>query len=192
MASREERILRGVTNDDLKQVIRKALQLGWEMGPISGSTHGYLQWPPTKEKVGFGTTWSDRNAYKGFARQLETISGVEILPKHRHGRAKQKQVERGYSNTRPTKEQRESQEQWTRRIRSMHEEYRDLSIEFHIIASPGETKRGDINRAAMIIRRMIALENFFEELNQPIPETPVPLPRLRDDIPTIERSPQSA
>ena len=171
--SREERILRGVTNVDLKQMIKKALDAGWEMGPVSGSTHCYIYWPKTNEKVGFGTTVSDRHFWKSFARQVEKISGIQLVEKHNRGRARHKPTKGQFIATyRP-----QSQETVSEIVEHLSDEYRDLVLEFAILAS-ADVNHSDINRALQIIRRMAKIETTLKALRQPIPNLEFKIPGI--------------
>lgn len=163
-------VLRGITNADMKQVVRRALSMGFVMGEMTGTTHCHLIWPNTGEKVGFGTTVSDRNAWKGFARQLETVSGLHILPEHKHGKAAHKSHVAFSATYTP-----DSQVEWSERIADRISEYQALVLEFRIITM-AEADRKDINRAFVIIRRLAAIETFLKELHQPVPEHDLPLP----------------
>jgi len=166
-------ILRGITNADVKSVVRKAMSKGWVLGEVTGTTHYHLIWPPTGERVGFGSTVSDRNYYKSFARQLEKISGVEILPKHKHGKSKTNNLAtlHGFHHTYVPPSQVES----SKRIEEITKEYRVLVLEFRVI-SMADASRTDIQRAFEIIRRMAEIERVLKELHQPVPEHDLPLP----------------
>lgn len=167
--TRNTSILRGITNHDLKQVIRKAMDKGWVIGEMTGTTHCHLIWPATGEKVGFGTTVSDRNYYKSFARQCERICGEELLPRVNHSRPKATPNKvTGYTTTRLT----DTQLRWSTRIETLTEEYKNLRLEFLVISShpEAETPNWMINEAFKIVRRMSEIEQFLKELNHPIPQ----------------------
>src|SRR6478609_2060388 len=108
-------LLRGITNTDLKQLVNKALQGGWQIGEMSGTTHMPLIWPLTGEKVSIGTTSSDRNAYKAVGRRMENISGLDLLPKHKHRKGRGLTKTTGYAETYRT----ESSDSWSKRIHQL-------------------------------------------------------------------------
>jgi hypothetical protein len=158
-------VLRGIVNDDLKKIVRVALAKGFILGEVTGTTHHRLIWPQTGEKVGFDSTTTDRTAWKGFARQLETVSGLEIIPRFK----------KGHEDTKPYVP--EMQSLWSRKIEDRLQEYNTLVLEFRIImsADAGDPTK-DINRAFEIVRRMSDIERFLKELRQPLPDPDLTFP----------------
>ena len=171
----KESLLRGITNDDLKRMVRKALDNGWEIKGFTGTTHVQLVWPKTGETVGFGTTISDRNYWKSFARRVESISGITMLDKHKHGKARidKSQHANGYVQTyKPAK-----QAELAKEVERLEAEWRELVLEFQIIAM-AEASRKDIDRCFKIVRRLADLERTFKMLHQPVPEMGYKIPGL--------------
>jgi hypothetical protein len=167
--SRESSVLRGITNADLKQTVSKALQAGWELSEFTGTTHVYIVWPKTNERVSIATTTSDRNSYKNVARKIEKISGVEVIPKHRHRRSRKVVKATDYSTETSRKEINQWHREWGGRVQELITERRELVEEFKSIASSGEgANRTQINRAAEIIKRMTKLDETLAEFNQPV------------------------
>lgn len=166
--SRESSLLRGITQQDMKNVVRKALEGGWELGDMSGTTHASIYWPATGEKVTFGTTTSDKNYYKTMAREIEQISGLSVVPRHSHRRGrKQDKTEKYIDN------QRQSEaEQWVSgRLEALLKEHERLVQRFQEIALAGhKAPRGEVNEAIRIVRRIGEIEKVFEEFRQPAPQ----------------------
>lgn len=167
-------LLRGITNKDVKTVVAKAFDVGWQFHKMTGTTHAQIIWPKTGEVVGFGTTVSDRNYWKSLASQIERICGKTIREKASTGKGSQKnRMENGFSSTKRSPKQ----DVWDERIAEVREEYLDLALEFRIISmAPSEEKfNTDINRLIKIIRRLAVLEEVLTELHQPIPDAGVNL-----------------
>lgn len=64
-----------------RKVVRNALEAGWEWVRYTKAGHIEIRWPATDARLFTGTTPSDRNAWKAFARQIEKASGIDARVK---------------------------------------------------------------------------------------------------------------
>jgi hypothetical protein len=182
--SRESTLLRGITNIDLKQVVSKAIQNGWEISDSNGSTHYYLIWPKTNEKVGFGSTISNRNYYKSFARQLERVAGQDglYLARAKRGKTKFKaDHDPKFIDTHLAPDQILVRNRKERAARAMQDKmnemlavYRQLQLELLVLSFKSEgdyvhSTPAQRNEAVQIIRKMSRLEEIFTKFDVPIP-----------------------
>lgn len=162
--SREQSLLRGITNKDLKQVVGKGFTQGWQMHTWSSDTHASIIWPLNDGKVTICTTASDRNAHKTVARKMEEISGIPVLVKVNHSRGRQTSRQPGYTDTYvPT-----SQRVLSKRVEDLNKEYSLLVIEFRVI-STAPFEEQDYTRAKDVLLRLSHIEDVLVELHQPIP-----------------------
>lgn len=160
-------LLRGITNSDLKNVIRKAFENGWQLGEMSGTTHARIVWPASGEHIAFGTTISDRNAYKTILRRIETIQGFDLFPKHKSRRSKKKFEMSDFHKTFTTESQifsRTRDEALGKRVTQLLKEHKNLTLEFRILGIE-PVSNSDINQAMRIVRRIAAIEETLVEMD---------------------------
>jgi hypothetical protein len=150
---------------EAKALIAKVEPLGFTWNGKRDRRHHLVLEHPNGSEWSISQKPSDHRAYYNAIAKMEELSGKK-LPRPKAGRIKNQARTRGFSDTYTPP----SQVQWGQRIQALHREYRSLVVEFNVIASPGDTSKGDINRALTIIRRIAELDTFFEELNQPVPE----------------------
>lgn len=87
---------RGITCPDARRVVREALRNGWEFGGFTGSTHAYIVWPATGERLGFGTTPSVAS-WKTLATEIRKVSGLEVWRKGNRKRSRKPPQFTGFS-----------------------------------------------------------------------------------------------
>lgn len=78
---------RGITCPDARRVVREALANGWEWGGYTGSTHAFIVWPATGERLTFGATPSVAS-WKSLATDIKRVSGVEVWRKGNRKRSR--------------------------------------------------------------------------------------------------------
>lgn len=159
-------VLRSIKNREMKQVVQMGLDAGFVLTEGTADHHCHLVWPTTAEKVGFSTNEDDRNAWKGFARQLERVSKTKILPEQRIVTPKVMEHHRPESMI------------WGERVHQRMHEYSALELELRIIMM-AEAEDTDINRVMEIVSRMGDLKKFLGELHQPLPKT-LPLEHAKE------------
>ena len=70
------RILRGITNADMRRTVQRILaDPEWEFAGMSGTTHGRLRYIPTGDVLTFGTT-PGPSSWKTLATAAEKLSGT--------------------------------------------------------------------------------------------------------------------
>ena len=99
-----ESLLRGITHKDLKSLIGKALQDGWEFVGVSGKTMAVIQFRGGR-KYQFSMTPSGSNAHKNINSDLRAISGRSYLPQAKTGRGKGGEKGTDFSIPQANKEQ---------------------------------------------------------------------------------------
>lgn len=161
-------MLRGITNKDLKKVIQIALESGWKIDNNNQGTHWWIVWPPTGGKVSFWATSTDWNAHRNVGKDIERISGITVLPKNKTGRSRKHDQTEKYIDTSTGR----LQVQMSENVRILQKEHRDLTLEFAILTTKGDTPNAEINRAFVIVRRIAQIEDAFKIFHQPIPEYP--------------------
>lgn len=72
-----ERRLRAVRDKDTRTIVRNALAGGWVFVRYTKAGHIEIRWPATNQSLFTGTTPSDRNAWKTFARDVLAVSGID-------------------------------------------------------------------------------------------------------------------
>lgn len=78
---------RGITDENMRRVVREAIGAGWEFDGFSGTTHARIRWPGTGETLAFGTTPSVAS-WKSLATDIKRVSGVEVWRKGNRKRSR--------------------------------------------------------------------------------------------------------
>jgi hypothetical protein len=77
----------GIHCENTRRIVHRAIDKGWTFDGKTKSNHGILTWPATEQQLHFGFTPSDRNAWKKLAVDIETVSGVVVWQRTKHGAA---------------------------------------------------------------------------------------------------------
>lgn len=159
--------LRGITSPDLTKVVRAALQQGWEWLGFTGTTHAAIQWPQTGQKVTFGTTPSVAS-WKTTATEIERISGVKVWHKGNKKRSRRAIKGSGFDLYTARRDNSRWDDRWGTRVEELHAEREDSIDEFNAIVKQRIQTRGDINRAADLLRKIADLENELSDFHQSV------------------------
>lgn len=74
-------VVKVIRDRDTRRVVEAALAGGWEWVGYTKGGHVEIRWPENDARLHCGTTPSDKNAWKYFAKDIERISGVKVWQK---------------------------------------------------------------------------------------------------------------
>lgn len=162
-----ESLLRGITNKDLKVMVRKALDSDWVFAEEKCSaSRFYIEHKQSRVKIGFSPQSNDYNAAKKLADEIRQVTGQQLVTHHKTGKLRHHRPRNRFIDTYEPVKQRGRQDLIERKLK----EYEDLGWEFRILTMPGGASHEQINRFLEVARRRHQLRIFFQEMNQPIPE----------------------
>ena len=178
-----ESLLRGITHKDLKSLIGKALQDGWEFVGVSGKTMAVIQFRGGR-KYQFSMTPSGSNAHKNINSDLRAISGRSYLPQAKTGRGKGGEKGTDFSIPQANKEQFHYHKSH-RGIseETLQERHTYLISKFTHFARKGNASSNqDINTCIRVLKDIRDLEKLFHSAFPHIPMEDFDPEDIRGDI----------
>lgn len=154
---------RGITCPDMRRVVREALKGGWRFAGWTGTTHALIEWPPTGERLTFGST-PGVASWKTLATDIARVSGVEVWRKGNRRRSRKAfrpsgfSVSATYSN--PTQ----------RTVDRLVDEWRRLDDVIATFEAIGDAAtRSMVDQVRSAVYRRAEIETELTALHQPIP-----------------------
>jgi hypothetical protein len=151
---------RGITNPDLRRVVREALRQGWEFVGMTGTTHLRIRWPKTGDVVVVGMTVHN-GAWKNTATELERISGCELWRRGNRKRSRKAVRPSGFD----IDQARRESGRFSAGTELLHEQHDAAIARFRELVAEGD--REAYSQALKVHARIAYLEQQLRELCQP-------------------------